>query len=137
MKFGFLLIDSSEKPASVAFHFNPKSSKMASDSLVNISDEKVQPYGGESAFSQVEHNIVAGYLITAGKMEGTAAFHCGSSALTSTWRHDSQVFCSSSHPEMLCVQVMRLQFDSRVYAKKERKRVPMLQSEACCRWLIV
>lgn len=44
---------------------------MALDSLVNVSGDKVQPYGGESAFSQTEHNIVAGYLITAGKMETT------------------------------------------------------------------
>lgn len=38
---------------------------MAKDSTVNISDDIF--YGGESAFSQLEHNIVAGYLITAGK----------------------------------------------------------------------
>lgn len=48
---------------------------MALDSLANISDDKVQPYGGESAFSQTEHNIVAAYLITAGKMETTTQCH--------------------------------------------------------------
>lgn len=32
---------------------------------VNISNDL--SYGGESAFSQLEHNIVAGYLIVAGK----------------------------------------------------------------------
>ena len=40
--------------------------KMGLDSLVNASDEVV-PYGGKSAFTQLEHNIVASYLITAGK----------------------------------------------------------------------
>lgn len=39
---------------------------MGIDSVVNMSDD-VAPYGGESAFSQLEHNIVAVYLITAGK----------------------------------------------------------------------
>ncbi|XP_030213007.1 visual pigment-like receptor peropsin [Gadus morhua] len=38
---------------------------MGLDSLVNASDEVV-PYGGKSAFTQLEHNIVASYLITAG-----------------------------------------------------------------------
>ncbi|XP_056283089.1 visual pigment-like receptor peropsin [Pseudoliparis swirei] len=38
---------------------------MAIDSGVNISDD-VALYGGKSAFTQLEHNIVAGYLITAG-----------------------------------------------------------------------
>ncbi|XP_059907764.1 visual pigment-like receptor peropsin isoform X2 [Gadus macrocephalus] len=38
---------------------------MGQDSLVNASDEVV-PYGGKSAFTQLEHNIVASYLITAG-----------------------------------------------------------------------
>lgn len=42
---------------------------MGIDSIVNISDNA--PYGGESAFSQLEHNIVAGYLISAGKMKET------------------------------------------------------------------
>ncbi len=41
---------------------------MGIDSGVNISDH-VEPYGGKSAFTQLEHNIVAGYLITAGKKE--------------------------------------------------------------------
>lgn len=44
---------------------------MGIDSIVNISDD-VAPYGGKSAFSQQEHNIVAGYLITAGKTENMA-----------------------------------------------------------------
>lgn len=35
---------------------------MGSDSSINVS----APYGGKSAFTQLEHNIVAGYLITAG-----------------------------------------------------------------------
>lgn len=39
---------------------------MGIDSGVNISDD-VALYGGKSAFTQLEHNIVAGYLITAGK----------------------------------------------------------------------
>lgn len=39
---------------------------MGVDFTVNISDD-VAPYGGKSAFTQLEHNIVAGYLITAGK----------------------------------------------------------------------
>ncbi|XP_005755463.1 visual pigment-like receptor peropsin, partial [Pundamilia nyererei] len=38
---------------------------MGMDSGVNISNEDA-PYGGKSAFTQLEHNIVAGYLITAG-----------------------------------------------------------------------
>lgn len=38
---------------------------MAVDSAVNVSDAAA-PYGGKSAFTQLEHNIVAGYLITAG-----------------------------------------------------------------------
>ncbi|XP_056446522.1 visual pigment-like receptor peropsin [Gadus chalcogrammus] len=38
---------------------------MGLDSLVNASDEVI-PYGGKSAFTQLEHNIVASYLITAG-----------------------------------------------------------------------
>ncbi|MED6278958.1 hypothetical protein CHARACLAT_029450, partial [Characodon lateralis] len=38
---------------------------MGMDSVVNSSGD-VAPYGGKSAFSQTEHNIVAGYLITAG-----------------------------------------------------------------------
>lgn len=38
---------------------------MAVDSGLNISDD-VATYGGKSAFTQKEHNIVAGYLITAG-----------------------------------------------------------------------
>lgn len=42
--------------------------KMAIDSGVNISDD-VALYGGKSAFTQLEHNIVAGYLITAGNKE--------------------------------------------------------------------
>lgn len=41
---------------------------MGIDSGVNISDD-VAPYGEKSAFTQLEHNIVAGYLITAGKRE--------------------------------------------------------------------
>lgn len=45
---------------------------MAVDSFVNVSDD-VEPYGGKSAFSQLEHNIVAGYLITAGKTKRTLA----------------------------------------------------------------
>lgn len=44
------------------------SQKMGIDSGVNISDD-FAPYSGESAFTQLEHNIVAGYLITAGKKE--------------------------------------------------------------------
>lgn len=43
---------------------------MGIDSEVNISDD-VAPYGGKSAFTQLEHNIVAGYLITAGNKENT------------------------------------------------------------------
>lgn len=42
-------------------------------SQVNISDG-VEPYGG-SAFTQAEHNIVAAYLITAGKKEKIKKFH--------------------------------------------------------------
>lgn len=38
---------------------------MAVNSAVNVSDAAA-PYGGKSAFTQQEHNIVAGYLITAG-----------------------------------------------------------------------
>ncbi|XP_058471767.1 visual pigment-like receptor peropsin [Solea solea] len=38
---------------------------MGINSGVNVSDDAV-PYGGKSAFTQLEHNIVAGYLITAG-----------------------------------------------------------------------
>ncbi|CAL8284934.1 unnamed protein product [Lota lota] len=38
---------------------------MGLDSLVNASGEVI-PYGGKSAFTQLEHNIVASYLITAG-----------------------------------------------------------------------
>lgn len=38
---------------------------MGIDSVANISGDTV-PYGGKSAFTQLEHNIVAGYLITAG-----------------------------------------------------------------------
>ncbi|KAK1893822.1 Visual pigment-like receptor peropsin [Dissostichus eleginoides] len=38
---------------------------MGIELAVNISDE-VSLYGGKSAFTQMEHNIVAGYLITAG-----------------------------------------------------------------------
>lgn len=41
---------------------------MGIDSGVNISDD-VAPYGGKSAFTQLEHNIVAGYLITAGNKQ--------------------------------------------------------------------
>lgn len=39
---------------------------MRIESEVNISSDAA-PYGGKSVFSQTEHNIVAGYLITAGK----------------------------------------------------------------------
>uniref|UniRef100_A0A8C6UEM7 Visual pigment-like receptor peropsin n=1 Tax=Neogobius melanostomus TaxID=47308 RepID=A0A8C6UEM7_9GOBI len=35
------------------------------EAALNISDDAV-PYGGKSAFTQLEHNIVAAYLITAG-----------------------------------------------------------------------
>lgn len=42
---------------------------MGIDSGVNISDT---PYGGKSAFTQLEHNIVAGYLLTAGNAEETS-----------------------------------------------------------------
>lgn len=45
---------------------------MGIDSAVNISDD-VAPYGGKSAFTQLEHNIVAGYLITAGNKEKTTS----------------------------------------------------------------
>lgn len=38
---------------------------MGIDTGVNISDD-VASYDGKSAFTQLEHNIVAGYLITAG-----------------------------------------------------------------------
>ncbi|KAJ3613219.1 hypothetical protein NHX12_019469, partial [Muraenolepis orangiensis] len=38
---------------------------MGLDSVVNASGE-VPPYGGESAFTQLEHHIVASYLLTAG-----------------------------------------------------------------------
>ncbi|MEQ2299707.1 hypothetical protein AMECASPLE_017891 [Ameca splendens] len=38
---------------------------MGMDLVINTSGD-VAPYGGKSAFSQTEHNIVAGYLITAG-----------------------------------------------------------------------
>ena len=38
---------------------------METESGLNTSGEAV-PYGGKSAFTQFEHNIVAGYLITAG-----------------------------------------------------------------------
>ncbi|XP_077477497.1 visual pigment-like receptor peropsin [Stigmatopora argus] len=38
---------------------------MATLTGLNISDEEI-PYGGKSSFSQLEHNIVAAYLITAG-----------------------------------------------------------------------
>lgn len=41
---------------------------MGMDSGVNISNEDA-PYGGKSAFTQLEHNIVAGYLITAGNIK--------------------------------------------------------------------
>ena len=41
---------------------------MGIDSGVNVSDD-VSPYGGQSAFTQQEHNIVAGYLITAGNRD--------------------------------------------------------------------
>ncbi|XP_053291145.1 visual pigment-like receptor peropsin [Pleuronectes platessa] len=44
---------------------------MGIDSGVNISDD-VAPYGGKSAFTQTEHNIVAGYLITAGVISLTS-----------------------------------------------------------------
>lgn len=45
------------------------------DSEVNSSGD-VAPYGGKSAFSQMEHNIVAGYLITAGrKWTSSVEFH--------------------------------------------------------------
>ena len=40
---------------------------MGLDSTVNASGEVV-PYGGKSAFTQLEHNIVASYLITAGNV---------------------------------------------------------------------
>lgn len=40
------------------------------ESGVNTTGEVI-PYGGKSAFSQLEHNIVAAYLITA----GTNALH--------------------------------------------------------------
>lgn len=43
---------------------------MGIDFGVNISDD-VALYGGKSAFTQLEHNIVAGYLITAGNKEKT------------------------------------------------------------------
>ncbi|XP_037343212.1 visual pigment-like receptor peropsin [Pungitius pungitius] len=39
--------------------------RMGIDSGVNVSDD-LTLYGGKSAFTQLEHNIVAGYLITAG-----------------------------------------------------------------------
>uniref|UniRef100_A0A3Q3ET09 Retinal pigment epithelium-derived rhodopsin homolog n=1 Tax=Labrus bergylta TaxID=56723 RepID=A0A3Q3ET09_9LABR len=42
---------------------------MGIDSGVNISDV---PYGGKSAFTQLEHNIVAGYLLTAGVLSLTS-----------------------------------------------------------------
>ncbi|XP_034089010.1 visual pigment-like receptor peropsin, partial [Gymnodraco acuticeps] len=38
---------------------------MGIELAVNMSDE-VSLYGGKSAFTQMEHNMVAGYLITAG-----------------------------------------------------------------------
>lgn len=38
---------------------------MGIDPEVNVTDD-VTLYGGKSAFTQLEHNIVAGYLITAG-----------------------------------------------------------------------
>lgn len=41
---------------------------------VNISDD-VSPYGGKSVFTQMEHNIVAGYLITAGNRK-LQKLHC-------------------------------------------------------------
>lgn len=44
---------------------------MGIESEVNISSDAA-PYGGKSVFSQTEHNIVAGYLITAGKQEKRA-----------------------------------------------------------------
>lgn len=44
--------------------------KMEDDSGLNISDNAAT-YGGESAFTQLEHNIVAGYLITAGNIHKT------------------------------------------------------------------
>lgn len=47
---------------------------MGIDLEVNNSGE-VSPYGGKSAFSQTEHNIVAGYLITAGKEINIVQFH--------------------------------------------------------------
>lgn len=40
---------------------------MGIDSGANVSG--VEPYGGKSAFTQLEHNIVAAYLITAGNEE--------------------------------------------------------------------
>ncbi len=39
--------------------------KEMASGLLNASAETV--YGGKSAFTQTEHNIVAAYLITAGK----------------------------------------------------------------------
>lgn len=44
---------------------------MNSLSMVNISNE----VEGKSVFTQWEHNIIAGYLITAGKMKETHT-HC-------------------------------------------------------------
>lgn len=44
---------------------------MGIESEVNSSSDAA-PYGGKSVFSQTEHNIVAGYLITAGKQEKIA-----------------------------------------------------------------
>uniref|UniRef100_A0A665WAI8 Retinal pigment epithelium-derived rhodopsin homolog n=1 Tax=Echeneis naucrates TaxID=173247 RepID=A0A665WAI8_ECHNA len=44
---------------------------MLIDSGVNISDD-VAPYGGTSALTQLEHNIVAGYLIMAGAISLTS-----------------------------------------------------------------
>ena len=41
---------------------------MGIEFAVNMSDE-VSLYGGKSAFTQMEHNIVAGYLITAGNKD--------------------------------------------------------------------
>lgn len=50
---------------------------MEIDPVVNISDD-IAPYGRESAFSQLEHNIVAGYLIIAGRSENITetTSHC-------------------------------------------------------------